>query len=252
MAKPKLAAQLIIWGKRPLEDLSGVLDEVSSLEYEGIEAGASMLEKISDPKRLLVSKGLSLAGLHLGVGNLDEKPVDSALTILKKADGRHLLFSGAGGRENTEANYRKSAKFLNNVGKKAAKLGIKVSYHNHWQEIVNDAMGTKIILEETSPEYVSLCVDTYWVKCGGLSPADFIKENLERVTYLHLKDGTEEGMKKHEFLELGRGEVDFPKVFDVVKSADIEWFAVEQDRTDKTPKESMAISRKYLKETLGL
>jgi len=37
-----------------------------------------------------------------------------------------------------------------------------------------------------------------------------------------------------------------------VKSADIEWYVVEQDRTDKTPKESMAISREYLGTKLGL
>jgi len=251
MVKPKIGAQLIIWGRRPVEDLPSVLDEVSSLGYDGIEAGADAFEKVSDPRQLLTVKGSKLAGLHLGMGNLEEKPVETALGILRKADGNYLLFSGAGGKDNTEDNYRRSARFLEKVGKKTAKHGVKVCYHNHWQEIVNDAMGTKIICEETSPEFVSLCVDTYWVKCGGLSPAEFIKENLDRVAFLHLKDGTEEGMKKYEFLELGRGVVDFPAVFDAVKSADIEWFVVEQDRTDKTPKESMAVSRRYLKRKLG-
>jgi len=249
MAKPKIGAQLIIWGKRPVEDLPGVLDEVSSLRYDGIEAGINAFEKVSDPKGLLTMKGLTLAGIHIGI---DEKLAEVALNLLRKADSHYLLFSGAGGKENTEENYRRSAKLLEKIGRKATKQSVKLCYHNHWQEIVNDAMGTKIILEETSPEFVSLCVDTYWVKCGGLSPADFIKENLDRVAYLHLKDGTEEGMKKHEFLELGRGIVDFPAVFEVVKSTDSEWFVVEQDRTDRTPKESMAISRRYLKEKLGL
>jgi len=249
MLKPKIGAQLIVWGNRPLEDLPSVLEEVSSVGYEGIEAVLNVFEKVSDPKGLLTAKGLELAGIHMG---LNDKLVDGALGILGKLDGHYLLFSGAGGKENTEENYRRSAKLLEKIGKKAAKQGVKVCYHNHWQEIVNDAIGTKIICEETSPEHVSLCVDTYWVKCGGLSPADFIKEYLDRVAYLHLKDGTEEGMKKYEFLELGRGIVDFPSVFEVVKSAVIEWYVVEQDRTDRTPKESMAISRRYLKGRLGL
>jgi len=248
MVKPKIGAQLIIWGNRALEDLPGVLDEVSSIGYDGVEAIANIFEKVSDPKGLLTAKGLELAGIHMGI---DEKVAENALGILRKADGRYLLFSGAGGKENSEENYRRSAKLLEKIGRKASKHGVKVCYHNHWQEIVNDAMGTKIICQETSPEFVSLCIDTYWVKCGGLSPADFIKENLDRVTFLHLKDGTEEGMKKHEFLELGRGIVDFPSVFKVVEAADIEWYVVEQDRTDKTPKESMTISRRYLRK-LGL
>jgi len=250
--KPKIGAQLIIWGDRTTEDLPKVLDDVSAIGYDGIEAGPTAFEKVTNPKELLTTRDLSLAGLHMGIGSIDDSSVRAALDILKKMDSHYLLFSGAGGKENTEENYRKNARLLAKVGKRAQQYRAKVCYHNHWQEIVNNAMGTRIICEETTPELVSLCVDTYWVRCGGLSPAEFIEEHLDRVAILHLKDGTEEGMRKYEFLELGQGIVDFPAVIEVVKSADIEWYVVEQDRTNKTPKESMAISREYLRTKLGL
>ncbi|MFQ6095121.1 MAG: sugar phosphate isomerase/epimerase family protein [Candidatus Bathyarchaeia archaeon] len=252
MVKPKIGAQLIIWGNRILKDLPGVLDEVSSIGYDGVETSPTAFERATDPKGLLVARGLSLAGLHMGLGNVDERSIEAALDILQEMDGRYLLFSGAGGEENNEENYRRNARFLEKAGKKAQEYGVKVCYHNHWQEIVKNAMGIRIICEETSPELVSLCIDTYWVRCGGLSPVEFIREHLDRLAYLHLKDGTEEGMRKHEFLELGQGKIDFPAIIDVAKSADIEWYVVEQDTTDKTPKESMAVSRKYLRERLGL
>ena len=124
---------------------------------------------------------------------------------------------------------------------------MKVCYHNHAQEIINNAMGMRIVCEETDPELVSLCVDTFWVRYGGLSPVDFIKENLNRAAYLHLKD-----MKDREFVELGQGVIDFPAVIKAVKPIALEWAVVEQDRTKRTPKESMEISRRYLKEKLGL
>ena len=250
--KPKIGAQLIVWADRTTEDLPKVLDDVSAIGYDGIEAGPTAFEKVTNPKELLTTRDLSLAGLHMGIGSIDDSSVRAALDILKKMDSHFLLFSGAGGKENTEENYRKNARLLAKVGEKAEQYGVKVCYHNHWQEIVNNAMGTRIICEETTPELVSLCVDTYWVRCGGLSPAEFIEEHLDRVAILHLKDGTEEGMRKYEFLELGQGIVDFPAVIEVVKSADIEWYVVEQDRTNKTPKESMAISREYLRTKLGL
>jgi len=193
-----------------------------------------------------------LAGLHMDVGSADINTVDKALTILNRAEGQCLLFSGAGGRENSDENYLRSSKLLDQYGKRASKRGVNVCYHNHWQEIVNNARGTGIILENTSPEHVSLCVDTYWVKCGGLSPAEFIKEHGGRIGYLHLKDGTEEGIKKYEFTELGQGTVDFPAVLKAAEPLRVEWAVVEQDRTDRTPKESMAISRRYLKEKLAL
>jgi len=252
LAKIKIGAQLIIWGKRTLSDLEGVLDEVASLGYEGIEASPNVFENVSDPKETLASRGLSLAGLHMNVNSADVEAVDEALVLLDKTDGHYLMFSGAGGRENSDENYLRNSKRLEEYGRRAEKHGVTLCYHNHWQEIVNNAKGTRIILENTSPDYVSLCVDTYWVKCGGLSPVEFIKENGDRVAYLHLKDGTEEGIKKHEFTELGRGIIDFPAVMKAVEPLNIEWAVVEQDRTDKTPKESMAISRKYIKEKLGL
>lgn len=251
LAKLKIGAQLIIWGGKIDSDLVSVLDEVASLGYAGIETKPSVFEN-SDPKEILASYGLNLAGLHISVGSADIATVDKALTILEKADSCYLMFSGAGGKENSDENYFQSSKKLEEFGKRAKKRGVTVCYHNHWQEIVNNARGTKIILENTSPDHVSLCVDTYWVKCGGLSPVEFIKENRNRIAYIHLKDGTEEGIKKHEFTELGQGIIDFPAVIKAVKSLNIEWAVVEQDRTNKTPKESMAISRKYIKEKLKL
>lgn len=252
MARIKIGAQLIIWGERGVSDLATVLDEVASLGYEGIETGPISFGKVPDPKGPLASRGLSLAGLHMSVGAASIDNVDKALNLLGKADSRYLMFSGAGGRENSDENYLRNSRKLEEYGKLARKQGVLVCYHNHWQEIVNKARGTRIIVENTSPEHVGLCVDTYWVKCGGMSVAGFIKEHADRVSFLHLKDGTEEGMKKYEFRELGRGTVDFPAVMEAVKPLSVEWAVVEQDRTDKTPKESMDISRKYLRQKLGL
>ena len=252
MSRIKVGAQLIIWGRRISSDLAGVLDEAASIGYEGIEASPEAFKDFPDPKEMLASQGLSLAGLHMSVGAASTEAVGKALAILGKADSPYLMFSSAGGRDNSDENYLRNSKKLAEFGRLARKRGVTVCYHNHWQEIVNNAKGTQIILENTSPEHVALCVDTYWVRCGGTSPAGFIKENGDRVAFLHLKDGTEEGMKKHEFKELGQGIIDFPAVIEAVEPLNVEWAVVEQDRTSKTPKESMAISRKYLKEKLGL
>ncbi len=252
MGKLKVGAQLIIWGKRISTDIEGVLDEVASLAYEGVETGPVAFENIADPKKALASRRLSLAGLHMGVTAADTAATDKALGILNKTDGRYLLFSGAGGKENSDTEYLQNSKKLEEFGKRALKRGVKVCYHNHWQEIVNNARGIQVILENTNPEHVALCVDTYWVKCGGLSPVEFIREHEPRVAYLHLKDGTEEGIRKHEFSELGRGIIDFPATMKAVKGLNIEWAVVEQDRTNLPPKESMAASREYLREKLKL
>lgn len=254
MTKLRIGVQLIIWGERIGTDILGVLDEASSIGYEGIECGPDALSQVSDPKEALSSRGLDLVGFHMGIGFVDAKDVEKALVALESLGGRYLTFSGAGGRENSDENYLENSRRLQEFGKLAKKHGVKVCYHNHWQEIVDDERGTRLILENTDPEYVSLCVDTYWVKHGGGDPVGFLEEHGDRVAYIHLKDGTEEGMKKTppEFVELGRGIIDFAAVIEKAKSLGVDWGVVEQDRTSLTPKESMAISRRYLREALGL
>ncbi|RJS90928.1 sugar phosphate isomerase/epimerase [Candidatus Bathyarchaeota archaeon] len=254
MSKLRVGAQLIIWGQRVKSDLVGVLDEVSSLGYEGIECGTDTFNAVSDAKGILESRGLSLAGFHTGIGAVSREEVEKALSTLEDLGGRYLIFSGAGGRENSDENYLKNSKRLDEYGRLAMERGIKVCYHNHWQEIVNDERGIRLILENTDPRHVSLCVDTYWVKHGGGDPLEFIRKHKDRVVYLHLKDGTVEGMRKKppEFVELGRGVINFPEIIEEAKSLNVEWVVVEQDRTSLTPKESMAISRRYLKEKFRL
>jgi len=250
----KIGAQLIIWGQRVKSDLLGVLDEVSSIGYEGIECGPDTFDGVSDAKEVLASRGLSLVGFHTSISFTSKEDVEQAVTTIKNLGGKYLIFSGAGGRENTDENYLKNSKRLEEYGKLAKEHGVTVCYHNHWQEIVNDERGTRLIIENTDPEHVLLCIDTYWVKHGGGDPLDFIKRHKDRVAFLHLKDGTIEGMKKTppEFVELGRGVIDFPAIIETAKSLGIEWLVVEQDRTSLTPKESMDISRRYLKEKIGL
>ncbi|MBO3802321.1 MAG: sugar phosphate isomerase/epimerase [Candidatus Brockarchaeota archaeon] len=242
--KPKVGAQLIVWGERAAKDLGGVLDEVASLSYAGVEMGPEPLDKLADPKEPFSSRGLALVGLHIGVG--DMKLVDTCIRLLRKCEARYLLFSGAGGRGNTEKEYREGSKFMKSAASRARDFGIKVCYHNHHQEIVDGARGIKIICSEVEPELLTLCVDTFWVQYAGDSPVRFLEENIDRVSYLHLKD-----LRGKEFVELGQGVVDFPGVFKAIEGREIEWAVVEQDTTKRTPKESMGISRDYLKK-LGL
>lgn len=193
-----------------------------------------------------------MAGLHLNINLTNEKLLNEALDVLNKLDGPYLLFSGAGGRENSEENYLRNSKKLEECGKKSMERGVKVCYHDHWQEIIDNAKGMRIICENTASEHVALCIDTYWVKFGGLSPVEYVKANIDCIEYLHLKDGTEEGIKNRraEFIEIGQGCIDFQSIMEAIKSSRVEWLIVEQDRTIRTPKESMAISRKYPKEEI--
>ena len=76
-----------------------------------------------------------------------------------------------------------------------------------------------------------------------------LRQYLDRVATVHLKDIGADGA----FLELGEGTLDFPGILDVLSSKeDLDWLVVEQDTTTRTPAESIAMSRTYIREELGL
>ncbi|MCD6095868.1 MAG: sugar phosphate isomerase/epimerase [Thermoprotei archaeon] len=248
MRKLRVGAQLIIWGERALKELPRVLDEVASIGYEGVEAGMRILSHYPNYKELFESRGLVLSGLHQGIQN--EKKVKDALEMLKVMDAHYLIISG--GRVKSKSGYLEIARTLEEIGKLAKEYDVKVCYHNHYWEIENDGLGIKTIIENTDPELVYLCMDTYWVKYGGMDPVSFMEENLDRIVYLHLKDGTEEDFKRRSFCELGYGIIDFKSIINLAKKGNVEWIVVEQDFTKREPRESMRISREYLKREFGL
>jgi len=65
--RPKVGAQLIIWGRRPLEDLRGVLEEVSALGYVGVETSLDVLRANPKPLDTLRAAGLELSGIHMNI-----------------------------------------------------------------------------------------------------------------------------------------------------------------------------------------
>jgi len=245
MSSLKVGAQLIIWGARPRENFEGVLAEVREAGYEGVETSLEIVfTDIMETRRLLLENGLRLVALHMGVGNMDQ--VEQGSRILEKLEGEYLTFSGPGGRGSDE-DYLKCADFLNKAGKISRKHGIKTCYHNHGHEIANNQKGISVIIQNTEPELVGLCVDTYWVKFGGVDPLQFIKANKERIVYLHLKDGTEEDMKNRRFSELGKGSIEFPAILSFTTQLGVKWVVVEQDWTPGSPFKSMLESRDYLR-----
>ncbi|MGQ9524982.1 MAG: sugar phosphate isomerase/epimerase family protein [Armatimonadota bacterium] len=250
MGMPKVGCQLIVFGERNRTDLPGVLRDVAAAGFAGVETGnLSRHMTIEQAKNLLSSNGLELCGVHSGYGDFEKmETVDSHIQFLKAMGARYLMCSGVAPGEGIEP-YEKSAVVFNEVGRRCKDAGVVFCYHNHnWEfQEFGGVKGIHRLAELTDPELVKLCVDVYWVTVGGESPVEFIQRYRDRAAYFHLKD-----LKDGTFTELGSGIIDFPAIMDVVRTLDVEWVVYEQDRSSLPPEQAVAISRKYLKEKLGL
>ena len=249
--EPKVGAQLIIYGRRAMDDLPGVLQEARETGYAGVETGNLFSRSSrSEVEEMFGKAGLAVTGCHAGFGEIaDMDKVEEALAFLKAMDARYLMCSGVGDLKEGLAAYDKACDVFERVGRRCNEEGVAFCYHNHAWEF--DAIDGKVpmhyLCDRTDPMLVKLCIDVYWVHVGGDDPATFIRRYADRAAYFHFKDG-----RKGVFSELGRGEVDFDSLMPEVRAVSPEWIVYEQDMTDLEPFESMRVSREFMKSRLSL
>jgi inosose dehydratase len=151
---------------------------------------------------------------------------------------------------------------LTELGKRTADVGIPLGYHNHLNTLSEMPDNLERILESSDPKYVKLELDTAHIAAGGGDPAKFIFKYHERLLFMHLKDvrsipsDTPGAKYPFEFVELGRGKVDFPSVFAALDKTNFRgWAVIELDREpekNRTPKQSAQISKDYLEQKIGV
>lgn len=239
----EIAIQTIVWGEARSKDLPRVIREAAQAGYVGMELRPP--QDIPGAIELMKQHGLRLSASH-GSAPTIERELDGHFRWLE-ATGAHIL-ACSGSDYPTSAQYREIAANLERAGKICCDHGVTLCYHNHAHEITHDMFGLGHILHNTDPAHVKLCPDTYWVQRGGQDPAAFLRLLGNRVGYLHLKDMAPDGT----FAEVGQGVLDWDAIRQVVMELKLPWCAVEQDRSDRTPLESSAMSRAYLKEHWGM
>lgn len=257
----------ITWGGKDRQ----AIEDISALGYRGIQLRASALEqwgkRPGELADLLAVHRLTLVALSSGVVRLDPAFESEDLEthsrnarFLRDAGGLYLqvLDEQPSGRAPAPDDYRRMGRLLTEVGRRTSDLGIPLGYHNHMGSLGQAPHEVARVLDAADPRFVKLELDTAHYQQGGGLPADAIKEYGSRLLFLHIKDlqspAQSQSSESYRFVELGRGRVDLPGVFSALELVDFKgWAIVELDEvpvSTRTPKESAAISRRYL-EGLG-
>jgi sugar phosphate isomerase/epimerase len=136
--------------------------------------------------------------------------------------------------------YKKIAENANKAAAISKEAGIVLSYHNHAFEFEPKEGGKTpfdVFIEEFSPD-MQFELDVFWVKLGGIEPADLIKKLAGRVSQLHLKDLKEGipvpsfgGIPADAFKELGAGVIPMEPLLNAALAAGVKHCHVEQDQS---------------------
>ncbi|AZV77324.1 myo-inositol catabolism protein [Parasedimentitalea marina] len=146
--------------------------------------------------------------------------------------------------------------------------GLTVGIHAHAAGFMDFEPELERLLDEVDETILKICFDTGHHSYAGFDPVAFMTRHLDRISYMHFKDidprvkadvianrtGFYDACGQGIFCNLGDGDVDFPRVRQVLQDAGFAgWCTVEQDcdpTLDPDPIGDARKNREYL-ESIG-
>ena len=152
---------------------------------------------------------------------------------------------------------------LHAIGRMANDYHMQIVYHYHAGTGVFTETEIDYLMQHTSPELVSLLLDTGHAAFAGVNPVSLIKKYGKRIRYVHLKDirghvlkdvtnnqdNFMDAVRAGVFTVPGDGDIDFSAVIRELRKHDYKgWFIVEaeQDPAKAPPLEYARKAFEYL------
>jgi inosose dehydratase len=228
------------------------MDDIG-VQFVTISNGAPMETRFEDP-----SKHAQIYEDHLKL-----------VRFIKNFGCDHLKINM--GRRRTEGttddDLKHMADALQELGRRINDEGIRFGVHAHMWSQFENRHEIDYVMTHTDPKYVGFVLDTGHIAMAGIDPVELARKLGLRVVEFHIKDVKPEnkggaktrlakmdGMNDPCFFPLGSGGVDFIGLKNYLDS--IQWkgfLTVELDTSPwRPPKESAAISKKYIENTLKI
>src|SRR4029077_2009347 len=226
--------------------------------FRGIQLRSNCIAEFGSPAavRDLLSQH-ELKFVALSSGDLQSDSANARWSIAQHAVHAKFLRDAGGmylqiidnrpkGRIAVPADFKQLGKALTELGKRTGDLGVPLGYHNHMGSLGERPEEVDQILEATDPRYAKLELDVAHYFQGGGDPVKCIGKYSDRLLFLHIKDveklpGATDPKKSYRFVELGRGQVDLPAIFQALRKVNYRgWAIVELDDVpdkSRTPKE---------------
>jgi len=253
-------------------DLDGTFEVLSDAGYKTVEIGGTYDGRTpAEFRELARDFGLRVIGSHVPGGH--DAWRDNIELVLDEAEELRIPYVGiaipAGDVPRTVAGYQALAEEFNEFGAAARDRGLKFYFHNHPDDftIDNGTVIYDVLLEETERRLVWFEMDIAWVVAGGQNPRDYLKDDSRRFPLFHVKDlrfdpagnrttpdGVADPGRPFFLTAVGKGEINFGRIFAVLRDLDDHEYLVEDDDAPDPvinpagQANTAWVSRKYLAE----
>lgn len=245
------------------KDLLGTLKQLQSIGYREVETAGFYGKSGKEMRKILADHGMTAPSAHSSMGELQkgmQKLVDGAAEVGAKyfvcafpslPPGKTATPNIA--KEITLDDWKWNAEQLNKLGELAKKAGMQAGYHNHNMEFrsYNGVVAFDELLKWTDPKLVTIELDLGWVVTAGLDPVKYLKQYADRISLLHVKDVRKDAVTAvnevtAQTVEVGRGKVDWKRVFAACDPQHLKHYFVEQENFTGSTIDAVRASFEYL------
>lgn len=282
-ALPPVGLQLYTMGELMTKDAKGTLEKLAAIGYKELEGAASPKGyyygyKPKEFASLVKDLGMHWRSQHVMGAPFDLsrlssviKPKNAADSVriqrmaetLKfmatlptlKSDYQRLADEAAEGGIDylicasipvgTLDELKTAVDVFSKAGEACKKNGLQFAYHNHTTEFdqVEGHRPFDYILSNTGKDLVKMELDLAWATKAEQDPVALFKQHPGRFPCWHVKDLDKDTKMP---TEVGKGIVDFKRVFDNAGESGMKYFFVEQDQAPQ-PLQNVTNSYTYLK-----
>jgi len=216
------------------KDFDGTLRDIASFGFQSIEMCSpqgygSAFAPLAAMKPAEMRQRLKVAGIQCESCHYTRKELNENLPerieYARELGLKYMVLSSFSIRQGPMADWARAAQELNKAGEQIAKAGLQAAFHNHDREFekIDGELIYDRIMSELDPKLVKM---QYQVVVGrlGVNAAEVFRKYSGRFVSLHLDDWKPDDKSP---TPLGKGAVDWKKLFRDAKKAGVKNYFVE-------------------------
>jgi len=234
------------------QDFEGTLARVAAIGYREVEFAGYFDHAPEQVRAALDRNGLTAPGAHVPFESI-ENAWGATLHTATLVGHRFVVCAWIPEeRRRTVDAWRTIGDRLNQAAAACRDAGLQFAYHNHSYEFVplEGRLPYDILLEHTDPALVRLELDLFWITYGGGDPLAYFSRYPGRFPLVHVKDmapkPAPDVAPERVMVDVGRGSIDWKRIFTRSREAGIEHYFVEHDQP-ADPLASIRASYDYLR-----
>ena len=247
------------------KDLPGTLKKLAAIGYREVETAGFYGKSGKELRALLAEHGMTAPSAHASMGEIQkdtQKLIDGAAEVGAKyficafpslPAGATAPPGGGIARSITLDQWQWNAEQLNRIGELAKKAGLQAGYHNHNMEFrsYNGVVAFDQLLKWTDSALVTFELDIAWVVTADADPIRYLKQHANRISLLHVKDVRKDAVTtaeelKSQTIEIGRGKIDWKRIFAACDPKYLKHYFVEQENFTGPTLDAVRASYEYL------